>query len=259
MGVLPESMDWLGEDPLRLICTHVAAEGPAALACLRGTSTQLLTAADEPQLWIQLYLPTESRRNRLLMSQCCHKVAKETLEHASHELPRATIVVQGVSRGVGATVLCDALSSEGVGFVSLSELQDSVYQNDLIVRSFAAEVERVPWWFVTNDRRTTAMASPFAAALYSGDHTMLLLVLALNRPSSEQFMAAEAALKHIKQHVQTSIPMAVVGIKSASVPRHITPHAAWKFASAHHLPYVECDARSEDGARDVFLLACTMA
>lgn len=68
-------------------------------------------------------------------------------------------------------------------------------------------------------------ASPFAAALYSGQNTLLLLVIghclhsiysltyrltsvpALNQPASEQFMAAKEALRHIKQHVQTSIPM----------------------------------------------------
>eukprot|EP00656_Telonema_subtile_P015572 TRINITY_DN18186_c0_g1_i2.p1 TRINITY_DN18186_c0_g1~~TRINITY_DN18186_c0_g1_i2.p1 ORF type:complete len:160 (+),score=25.92 TRINITY_DN18186_c0_g1_i2:106-585(+) len=150
--------------------SYLAAEAsaPHLIARCRGINKQFSLAADEPELWIGMNLPTGSTLNRQIMHQLCEKVDKSAVRHSDEfqELPRATVVCQGVTPGNGSTVLCDALCGQGTCHVSRSDLQGPAYQNDVIVRGFAAQVEGATWWGLTKDRRTTAMASPFAAALY---------------------------------------------------------------------------------------------
>lgn len=141
--------------------------------------------------------------------------------------------------------------------MSESDLAGACFQNDVIVRGFAAVVQDETWWALTKDRRTTAMASPFAAALYSDENTVLLLVLDLTDSSERQFKAVERALDHLRQHAQASLPKVLVGAKPNDPGRSISVVQAAGFARALGLPYVESDGF--EGAKDLFALACLMA
>jgi len=223
----------------------------------------ILEAADKPQFWLPLGLPTKSRSNYTQIRECVANNASRQYgdigEDPKHEL---NLVVTSATRKTGATTLCDALKSEE--FVSpphcYEHLQGGHFNNDITVRWASAAIHKAPARVVLKELRCTATETPFSAGIYSKPNTATLVLIDLTDCLETQINGATARVRAIQKHHEAMLSSStlVVGTKSCSPHRQIGFNEAYEFASSFNLPYVECDAHRHS-VEEAFHVAVAMA
>jgi len=222
----------------------------ARLAC--SGNHWLRSCVDNPSLWLRLCLPTFSQRNLSMLHSTARKVDKVTLGLNRDEREDAgwrivNLVLEGLTRGCGSTTIADALcgTHTGMRFVTDRDVKkDPSLNTDMVVRSVLGEVNGQPVDVRVKDRKITAQATPFAAALFSKPHTVIAIIIDLSTDMGLQYIAAELdkKLSHFKQHAAGEVPTLLVGSKPMRESRTLPFNKVVELARERGLPYVEGNA-----------------